>query len=219
MSRKRVLLADDHRIVAEGLKSLLGEQYELVGIVENGRDLLCAAKETRPDVIVADISMPQLNGLDAVAQLKADGCAARIVFLTMHRDLMYAAKALALGASGFVLKHSASSDLLGAISAALDGETFVSPEVDPRGSTRVGSASGSGQSWAEQLETPELTSRQREVLQLFAEGKSAKEVAATLGISPRTAENHKHRIMTQLSLTSTADLIQYALRHGLIAAQ
>lgn len=219
MSRKRVLLADDHRIVAEGLKSILAEHYELVGIVENGRELLRAAREASPDVIVADISMPQLNGLDAVAQLKADGCAARVVFLTMHRDLMYAAKALALGASGFVLKHSASSDLLRAIAAALDGEIFVSPEIDPRGTTGAVYGAGSGQAWAEQLETSELTARQREVLQLFAEGKSAKEVAAALGISPRTAENHKHRIMTQLSLTSTADLIQYALRHGLIAAQ
>jgi len=99
LSRKRVLLADDHRIVAEGLKSILAEHYELVGIVENGRELLRAAKATEPDVIVADISMPQLNGLDAVAQLKAEGCSARIVFLTMHRDLMYAAKALALGAA------------------------------------------------------------------------------------------------------------------------
>ncbi|MCE2791403.1 MAG: response regulator [Planctomycetota bacterium] len=215
MSRKRVLLADDHRIVAEGLKSILAEHYELVGIVENGRELLRAAKATEPDVIVADISMPQLNGLDAVAQLKAEGCSARIVFLTMHRDLMYAAKALALGASGFVLKHSASNELLGAITAALNGDTFVSPEIAPRGATGV----VSGQAMAEQLETAELTARQREVLQLFAEGKSAKEVAAALGISPRTAENHKHRIMTQLSLTSTADLIQYALRHGLIAAE
>jgi len=199
LSRKRVLLADDHRIVAEGLKSILAEHYELVGIVENGRELLRAAKATEPDVIVADISMPQLNGLDAVAQLKAEGCSARIVFLTMHRDLMYAAKALALGA----------------ITAALNGDTFVSPEIAPRGATGV----VSGQAMAEQLETAELTARQREVLQLFAEGKSAKEVAAALGISPRTAENHKHRIMTQLSLTSTADLIQYALRHGLIAAE
>ena len=215
MSRKRVLLADDHRIVAEGLKSILAEHYELVGIVENGRELLRAAKATEPDVIVADISMPQLNGLDAVAQLKAEGCSARIVFLTMHRDLMYAAKALALGASGFVLKHSASNELLGAITAALNGDTFVSPEIAPRGATGV----VSGQAMAEQLETAELTARQREVLQLFAEGKSAKEVAAALGISPRTAENHKHRIMTQLSLTSTADLIQDALRHGLIAAE
>lgn len=215
MSRKRVLLADDHRIVAEGLKSILAEHYELVGIVENGRELLRAAKETRPDVIVADISMPQLNGLDAVAQLKADGCTAQIVFLTMHRDVMYAAKALGLGASGFVVKHSASNELLGAISAALDGETFVSPEIDLRGA----SGESGAQALAEQLGDGELTSRQREVLQLFAEGKSAKEVAAALGISPRTAENHKHRIMTQLSLSSTADLIQYALRHGLIAAE
>jgi DNA-binding NarL/FixJ family response regulator len=212
MTRKRVLLADDHRIVADGLKSILSAQYDLVGIVENGRELLRAAKDSAPDVIVADISMPLLNGLDAVSQLRSEGCPAKIVFLTMHKDLMYAGKALALGASGFVLKHSASSELLKAISIALEDGTFVSPELDfPSGSSKA-----DGTTLAE---SPELTARQREVLQLFAEGRSAKEVAAALGISPRTAENHKHRIMTQLGLTSTADLVQYALRHGLIAAQ
>lgn len=212
MTRKRVLLADDHRIVADGLKSILSAQYDLVGIVENGRQLLRAAKDSTPDVIVADISMPLLNGLDAVSQLRSEGCPAKIVFLTMHKDLMYAGKALALGASGFVLKHSASSELLKAISIALEDGTFVSPELDfPSGSSKA-----DGTVLAE---SPALTARQREVLQLFAEGRSAKEVAAALGISPRTAENHKHRIMTQLGLTSTADLVQYALRHGLIAAQ
>lgn len=212
MKRKRVLLADDHRIVADGLKSILADQYELVGIVENGRDLLRAAKDCSPDVIVADISMPQLNGLDAVSQLRSEGCPAKIVFLTMHKDVMYAGKALSLGASGFVLKHSASSELLKAISVALNDGTFVSPEIDFRSEAAVGNGTITPDS-------RELTARQREVLQLFAEGRSAKEVAAALGISPRTAENHKHRIMTQLGLSNTADLVQYALRHGLIAAQ
>jgi DNA-binding NarL/FixJ family response regulator len=212
MKRKRVLLADDHRIVAEGLKSILADQYELVGMVENGRELLRAAKDHAPDVIVADISMPLLNGLDAVSKLRSEGCSAKVVFLTMHKDLMYAGKALALGASAFVLKHSASSELLKAISIALDNGTFVSPELDFR-------SEASKEDGTSLSDSPELTARQREVLQLFAEGRSAKEVAAALGISPRTAENHKHRIMTQLGLTSTADLVQYALRHGLIAAQ
>jgi len=212
MKRKRVLLADDHRIVADGLKSILAEQYDLVGIVENGRELLRAAKDCSPDVIVADISMPLLNGLDAVSQIRSEGCPAKIVFLTMHKDVMYAGKALSLGASGFVLKHSASSELLKAISVALNDGTFVSPEIDFRSEA----AAGNGTSTPDSLE---LTARQREVLQLFAEGRSAKEVAAALGISPRTAENHKHRIMTQLGLSNTADLVQYALRHGLIAAQ
>jgi len=212
MTRKRVLLADDHRIVADGLKSILADQYDLVGIVENGRELLRAAKECAPDVIVADISMPLLNGLDAVSQLRSEGCPAKIVFLTMHKDLMYAGKALALGANGFVLKHSASSELLKAIATALNDGTFVSPELDLGGE-------GATENGLSISDSPELTARQREVLQLFAEGRSAKEVAASLGISPRTAENHKHRIMTHLGLTSTADLVQYALRHGLIAAQ
>jgi len=212
MTRKRVLLADDHRIVADGLKSILADQYELVGIVENGRELLRAAKDCAPDVIVADISMPLLNGLDAVRQLRSEGCPAKVVFLTMHKDVMYAGKALSLGASGFVLKHSASSELLKAISVALNDGTFISPEIDFRSETSATSGTSTSDS-------PGLTARQREVLQLFAEGRSAKEVAAALGISPRTAENHKHRIMTQLGLSSTADLVQYALRHGLIAAQ
>jgi DNA-binding NarL/FixJ family response regulator len=212
MSRPRLLLADDHRIVVEGLRSILTSEYDLVGIVENGRELIDAVKRLKPDVIVADITMPQLNGLDAVAQLRKDGCQAKIVFLTMHKDATYAAKALEVGASGFVLKHSASTELLTAIRAALSGKTYVTKEIAERlertTSTRASSVS-----------TPSLTPRQREVLQLFAEGRSAKEVAKVLHISTRTAENHKARIMDVLSLSTTADLVQYALRHGIIVAE
>lgn len=212
MSRPRLLLADDHRIVVEGLRSILAPEYELVGIVEDGRQLVEAAKRLNPDVIVADIAMPQLNGIDAVAQLRKEGCRAKIVFLTMHKDATYAAKALEVGASGFVLKHSASAELLAAIRAALVGKTYVTSEVAEglQRSTTLRTAA---------IEAPSLTPRQREVLQLFAEGRSAKEVAAALYISTRTAENHKARIMTQLGLSTTADLVQYALRHGIIAAE
>ncbi len=211
MNRSRVLVADDHRIVAEGLRGILEPTYELVGIVENGRELVDQAMVLKPDVIVADITMPLLNGLDAMALLQRQDCRSKFVFLTMHKDVTYAAKALRQGALGYVLKHSASEELLKALKAVLAGEKYVSSEI----------ASGlEGRDDAvdqiEDLRT--LTTRQREVLQLFAEGKSAKEVATNLGISARTAENHKARIMTQLKLHTTSDLVQYAIRHGLIGA-
>lgn len=209
MSRPRLLLADDHRIVAEGLRSILAPEFDLLEIVEDGRELVAAARRLSPDVIVADISMPQLNGLDAVVQLREHGCRAKVVFLTMHKDVTYAMRALEIGASGFVLKHSASTELLAAIHAALTGRTYLSSEI-----------AASLERLAAERTTPvercALTPRQREVLQLFAEGRSAKEVAAQLHISTRTAENHKARIMAQLGLATTADLVQYALRHGII---
>jgi DNA-binding NarL/FixJ family response regulator len=211
VNRSRVLVADDHRIVAEGLRGILEPTYELVGIVENGRELVNQALALRPDVIVADITMPLLNGLDAMALLQRQDCRSKFVFLTMHKDVTYAAKALRQGAMGYVLKHSASEELLKALKAVFAGEKYVSGEI----------ASGleGREDAAEQIEDLRtLTTRQREVLQLFAEGKSAKEVATNLGISARTAENHKARIMTQLKLHTTSDLVQYAIRHGLIAA-
>ena len=211
MNRSRVLVADDHRIVAEGLRGILEPTYELVGIVENGRELVDQAMALHPDVIVADITMPLLNGLDAMALLQRQDCRSKFVFLTMHKDVTYAAKALRQGAMGYVLKHSASEELLKALQAVLAGERYVSNEI----------ASGlEGRDDAvDQIEDLRiLTTRQREVLQLFAEGKSAKEVATNLGISARTAENHKARIMTQLKLHTTSDLVQYAIRHGLIGA-
>jgi len=209
MTRPRMLMADDHRMLAEGLRSLLEPTYELVEIVEDGRRLVEAAVRLQPDVIVADVTMPQLNGLDAVEQLRGLGCQAKVVFLTMHKDALYAARALRAGASGFVLKHSASEKLLTAIREALAGRTYVTPAVTELLDRGPHPAPDSGVS---------LTRRQREVLQLFAEGQSAKEVASVLRISKRTAENHKAQIMRLLGATSTADLVQCAIRHGLIAA-
>ncbi len=211
MNRPRLLLADDHRIVVEGLRGLLEPEYDLVGIVEDGRELVTLAAQLLPDVIVADISMPQLNGLEAVAQLRHNGCQAKVVFLTMHKDITYAAKALEVGASAFVLKHSASTELLAAIRAALLGMTYVTPEI-------AASLQELTSYRTAIVASPTLTPRQREVLQLFAEGRSAKEVAAVLLISTRTAENHKARIMTQLSLSTTSELVQYAIRHGIISS-
>ena len=212
MSLPRLILADDHRIVIDGLRSILTPEFDLVGIVEDGRELVETATRLQPDIIVADISMPHLNGLDAVAQLKRLGCQAKVVFLTMHKDATYAAKALEMGASGFVLKHSASTELLAAIRAALLGKVYVTSEI---AAGLLKSTSARTVSMSE----PSLTPRQREVLQLFAEGHSARKVAAMLHISPRTAENHKARIMAQLNLDTIVDLVQYALRHGIIAVE
>ena len=208
---QRILIADDHRMVAEGLRSLLSPECELVEIVEDGEKLLEAAERMDPDVIVADITMPRLNGLEAIERLRTGNSRAKVVFLTMHRDLTYASRALQSGASGFLLKHSASSDLLVAIRKALANETYVTPEI----ATQLEDARQSGFG-NEPSTRSELTPRQREVLQLFAEGHSAKKVAKTLGISTRTAENHKARIMRSLGFTSMSDLIQYAIRHGMV---
>jgi len=210
MKRARVLLADDHRIVAEGLRGLLEPEFELVGIVEDGRALLAAAEQLRPDVIVADISMPLLNGIDAVRQIKRTHEDIKVVFLTMHPDVMYAASAFEAGASGYVLKHSAPSELIAAIQSALRGKTYVTPLL----------AGDLMQFYKERPqegrdELSKLTQRQREVLQLLAEGRSAKEIASILNISARTVEFHKYRMMQDLGLKSVAELTRYAIKHGM----
>jgi DNA-binding NarL/FixJ family response regulator len=214
MKRARVLLADDHKIVLEGLKSLLEPEFELVGAVEDGRALVAAAERLQPDVIVADISMPMLNGIEAVRHLQKAGVQSKVVFLTMHPDVTYAASAFEAGALGFVLKHSASSELLTAIREALQGKTYVTPLI-------AGDLLGSYRSGAHQVEKvpSKLSARQREVLQLLAEGRSAKEVAAILNVSPRTVEFHKYRIMELLNIKTNAELIQYAIKHGLVQVQ
>jgi len=208
MTRPRVLLADDHRMVAEGLKGLLAEEFELVGIVEDGRAMVAAASKLRPDLIVADISMPQMNGLDALAHLKRDNPVVRVVFLTMHRDAAYARRALEAGASGFVLKHSAPAELVLAVRAALQGRTFIAPEL----------AAEVFRTAKEKDADPlaALTPRQREILQLLAEGKSAKVIAAALGLSARTVEFHKYTLMDALGMENSAELIRFAVKHGLV---
>ena len=210
MKRPRVLLADDHRVFSEALQSLLQPHFDVVGIASDGRELVAAAKTLDPDVIVLDISMPSLNGIDAARQLRSAGSRVKVVFLTMHREVTYATRALEAGASGFVLKHSAASELVTAIHEALKGGTYIAPQIaaDLLDSFRRGVNSGTEASG-------DLTPRQREVLQLVAEGRSAKEIAAILGISPRTAEFHKARLMETLGVQNTAELIQYAIRTGI----
>ena len=212
MSRPRVLLADDHRMIAEALKSLLEQEFELVGVVEDGRQLVETARHLRPDVIVADITMPHLNGIDALTQLKRDDPDVRVVFLTMHKDAAYARRALDAGARGYVLKHSAQAELFLAVRAALDGETYITPTL-------------AGEVFQDLKVSPEhpinpvgaLTPRQREILQLFAEGFSTKEIASRLDISPRTVEFHKYQLMDSLKLQSSAELIHFAIKNGIVA--
>ncbi len=209
--RPRVLLADDHLMVAEALKSLLAPEFDLVGVVEDGRAMVEAAETLRPDVIVADVTMPRLNGIDALHRLRQRGDRVPVVFLTMHRDVSFARRALEAGASGFVLKHSASVELVAAIRAALEGRTYLTPqlagevlEAMKHGPERTGGQIGS------------LTPRQREVLQLLAEGRSAKEIATSLSISTRTVEFHKYQMMDALGLHTNAELIHFAIKHGLV---
>jgi DNA-binding NarL/FixJ family response regulator len=212
MMKPRVLLADDHRILAEGVRGLLEPEFELVGIVSDGRELVEAAIELRPDVVVADISMPSLNGIDAVALMRQAGVSSRVVFLTMQRDVSYARRAMEAGASGYVLKHSAHDELVEAIREALRGHTYVTPVL-------AGELLRSYREEGPQPADParRLTPRQREVLQLSAEGRSAKEVASLLHISSRTAEYHRARVMKVLGVKTTAELVQYAIRNGLIS--
>ncbi len=206
-SKPSVLLADDHRMFAEMLKSLLAEEFELVGIVEDGRALVKAARELKPDVIVADISMPQINGIDALAQLKQDNPRVRVVFLTMHRDTTYARRALEGGALGFVLKHSAPEELVLAVRSALQGRTFIAPDLAAevfRKATKIQTDPAA-----------KLTPRQREIVHRLAEGQSAKQIAAALGVSRRTVEDHKYRLMETLGIENSAELIHFAIKHGL----
>jgi DNA-binding NarL/FixJ family response regulator len=210
--RARVLLADDHRLVAEALKSLLAPDFDLVGVVEDGRALIEAVSRLCPDVVVADVTMPQLNGIDALVRLRQAGHRVPVVFLTMHRDVAFARRALEAGASGFVLKHSAPSELLLAIQAALDGKTYLTPQLagEVLAAMKQGGAKASDP-------VVSLTPRQREVLQLLAEGGSAKEIAARLSISARTVEFHKYQMMESLGLHTNAELIHFAIKHGLVA--
>jgi len=211
MKRPRVLLADDHRMVAEGLKSLLVPEFELVGVVEDGRALIESAKKLRPDVIIADITMPQLNGLDAVALLKKENPRVKVVFLTMHQEPEYARRALDAGASGYVLKHSAPAELVAAVKAALDDKTYLTPAL-------TGEVLRSIRKDPQAAKDPvaALTARQREVLQLFAEGKSAKEIAEALSISTRTVEFHKYKMMETLGMQNSTELTHFAIKHGIV---
>ncbi len=208
--RPRLLLADDHVLVAEACKSLLQPEFEVVGIVSNGRALLPAASELRPDVIVIDVGMPQLNGLDAGDQVKHVLPLVKLVYLTMNAEAEVAAEAFRRGASGYVLKSSASEELVTAVRRSLRGESYLSPAI-----TRdtVNFLLRSGKAYAAEKK---ITKRQSEVLQLLAEGRSMKEIAGLLDLRPGTVAFHKYRIMQSLGLKTNAELLQWAIRHHMI---
>lgn len=212
MGRPRVLLGDDHRMFSEGLAHILEPRFEIVGVIENGRDLIAAAEQLRPDVIVADISMPSLNGIEAALRIRKFPHAPKIVFLTMHEDATFATAAFRAGASGYVLKRSAAAEIITAVQEALQGRTYISPLVAGEVLTTL-----LMKQKPEKLK-PELTPRQREILQLFAEGKSPKEIATILNISVRTVEFHKYRIVEATGARTIAELTRYAITHGIVGA-
>lgn len=199
----RILLADDHTLVAEGIARLLEKDFDLVARAENGREMIEQAQAAKPDLILADISMPVLNGVEATRQLKRIMPDVRVIFLSMHSDVQYVSDAFRAGGSGYVLKRSAPSELPEAINEVMAGRTYITPMI----STNLPDNA--------EKQRDVLTTRQREVLQLVAEGYSAKEIANTLRISVKTAEFHKAGIMQKLGLHTTADLTKYALEHGI----
>jgi len=211
VSRPRVLLADDHRMMAEGLKRLLAPDFDVLGPVEDGRALVEEAKKLRPDVIVTDIAMPHLNGIEALDQLKKNDPRVKVVFLTMHREVAFVRRALEAGASGFVLKHSAPDELVMAIRAALSGQKYITPVLTEEVLESI-------RKDPESLKDPlsSLTPRKREILQLVAEGKTAKEMANSLGISIRTVEFHKYEMMQSTGMETNAELIRFAIKHGIV---
>jgi len=214
MRRPRILLADDHRIIAEGLRSLIEPEFELIGIVEDGRALVETVEQHKPDVIVADISMPLLNGIEAVRQIKTIHQDIKVVFLTMHPDLTYAVSAFEAGASAYVLKHSAPSELRVAIQDALKGKRYITPLLAGADELLDGLEKGSLEG---RRGATYLTPRQQEVLQLLAEGFSVKETAAQLSISARTVEYHKYQMMKDINVRTVADLVRYAVKHGIVS--
>ena len=209
MTNPRVLLADDHELLLGALAKLLAEECEVVGQVSDGRALVAAAQALRPDVVVLDISMPLLNGLEAARQIKQSMRDVKLVFLTMDEDPDVAAEAFRAGASGYLLKRSAPSELAVAVREVTRGRSYITPLVtrDLVGSLMRPDVAGPAR---------ELTSRQREILQLLAEGRSMKEVAAILDIAPRTVAFHKYRMMEQLRVKSSAELVQYAVKHHIV---
>lgn len=211
MLKPKVLIADDHILVAEACKKLLEPDYDVVGIVADGRALVQAAAEHTPDVVLIDIGMPILNGLDAGQQIKEAMSSTKIVYLTMNMDVDLAAEAFRRRASGYILKTGAASELLVGLRAVLRGGTYLSPAISRE---TVGFLTRQKKKVVEEGER--LTDRQREVLQLLAEGKSMKEVAAILNVATRTIAFHKYRMMEVLRMRSNAELVQYAMRHHII---
>ena len=208
-TRPRILIADDHVVFAESLRLLLEKRYTVVGTVADGRALIAEARRLKPDVILLDIGMPLLNGLDAARRVREQRQKVKLVFLTMHDDPNLAAAALELGSVGFVLKHSAGSELLKAIDQVLRGKSYVTPKLRPN-------------DWVQQKtrarqHSTHLTARQREIVQMCAEGRPLKEIAGRLDLSEKTIQFHKYHIMETFNLKSNADLVLFAIKEGLVS--
>jgi DNA-binding NarL/FixJ family response regulator len=211
VTRPRILLADDHMMLLDALKGLMEPKYSVVGLVLEGRSLLKAADRLRPDVVVLDIAMPHLNGLDAGRQLKKKMPAVKLIFLTMNEDPYMVGEAFRAGASAFLLKQAAGLELTDAIEKVLKGGTYVTPSA-AKGQTNISLREPQDRDHA-----PKPTSRQREVIQLLAEGRSMKEAAHILNITVRTIAAHKYSVMELLQIKTNAELVQYAVRHGIIS--
>lgn len=204
--RPSVLLADDHVMVAEGLGRLIGEVANLVAHVTNGIDLVEATLRLRPDIVVSDISMPGLSGIDALRRLRAEGSPARFIFLTIHDEPSLAVTAFRAGAQGYLLKHAAGEELFEAVRVVMNGRTYVTPSLASELLSAVGRPEG----------TKALTPRQVDVLRLIAQGRRMKEISVELGISVRTVEDHKAHLLQALGLSTTAELVRYAVKHRLV---
>jgi DNA-binding NarL/FixJ family response regulator len=210
MHRPRVIIADDHKIVVEGLTKILSPDYNVVMTCDNGEKLIQAVAAYNPDVIVVDITMPKMNGIDAVARIKKIQPGVKVIFLTMHRDIAYVARCFEAGASGYVLKHSVSDELITAIQVALEGDIYIAPSI---AGNLIGYLNGSGKI------SSGLTARQRDVLRLLASGLSTKEIAVSLKISTKTVEYHKYRMMDTLRLKNLAELIAYAIENNILPSR
>jgi len=206
--KPRVVLADDHVVVAEGLGVLLAEETELLATAHDGATLLAALVRWQPDIVVTDLAMPGLSGLDVLRQAQAQGLQARFLFLTAHAEPQLGVEILRAGAAGYLLKHSAGEELLRAIRVIASGGTYVSPRQARQVLDAMMTADGPAR--------PSLSSRQIEVMQLIVEGRRMKEIAADLGLSVRTVEDHKAQLMRTLEVKSTAELVRAAIRHGFV---
>lgn len=213
MKRARILLADDHDVVLEGVRRILDRpEFEVIGSVRDGWELVQAAQRLRPDVIVTDVSMPGLNGIEAARDITKLDSTVRIILLSMHRESAYAVEALHAGGSGYVLKDSASRELVQAIQEVRQGRVYFSPSIAESTKRALALKRRGGA-----LSCAELTARQRQVLQLLAEGSTAKQIAEILHVSSRTVEFHKYRIMEALGIRNVAELTAYAMKNGLLA--
>lgn len=208
--RRTVILAEDHSLVAGGVRLILEPEFELLEVAEDGIQAVESCERLRPDLAILDISLPRMNGLEALRQIKSSGVKTRVVILTGMADVTVATEAFRSGANGYVLKHSAPTELITALREVAEGRTYITPRIANEVLQRLMDPA------TNTAESEELTARERQILQLIAEGHSAKEAASALGVTPRTVEFHKRNIMTKTGLHTTAELARYAAQKGIV---